>query len=173
MDSRVGVMRINLGCPHPCAGFDRCIDQITAPGVSVYRLEEVVSPETVDYVYTKNLLEHLGNPLLFLESVRRVLRIGGTLELITDNARFGPFYWRSLAFLNRWFRYGMFGIHAGAPFITEAGEHYAIFTEAHLRRLMDAARLDVQAVEYGVFQGRIGRLDLAVAPRLRVLARRS
>lgn len=165
-------MRVNVGCPRPCAGFDRCIDQITTPNLSVYRLEEAFPGGSIDYLFTKNLLEHLGNPLAFLESVRAVLRPDGVVELITDNARFAPFYWRSLAFLNRWFRYGVFGIHAGAPFQCEAGEHYAIFTESHLRRLFAAAGLRVERVEHGVFQGRIGRTGTPFAPRLRVVARR-
>jgi SAM-dependent methyltransferase len=162
-------MRVNLGCPKPCPGFDRCIDQLTSPEVSVYRLEQTFAPGSVDYAYSKNLLEHLGNPLEFLESVRRILRVGGTLDLVTDNAQFAPFYWRSLAPLNRWFRYGVFGIHAGAPFQCAAGAHYAIFTEAHLRQLFDAAGLAVAGVETGVFQGRVGRVGLSFAPRLRVV----
>ncbi len=165
-------MRVNLGCPAKCPDFDLCVDQLTSPGISVYRLSERIVPGSVDYVYSKNLLEHLGNPLLFLESVRGILRKGGVLDLITDNARFAPFYWRRMAFLNRWFKYGVFGIHAGAPFQNEAGEHFCIFSEWHLRRLFVASGFELQRVEYGVFQGRFGPLRTVFAPRIRIVGSR-
>jgi len=161
-------MRVNLGCPDKCADFDVCIDRLTSPGVSVYDLGASIPPGSVDYVYSKNLLEHLGNPLQFLVSVFAVLKPGGVLDLITDNARFAPFYWKRFAFFNRWFKYGVFGVHAGVPFQRDAGDHYCIFSEAHLRRLFGAAGFRVDRVEFGVFQGRIAGLGTTLAPRIRV-----
>ncbi|MEM2955026.1 MAG: class I SAM-dependent methyltransferase, partial [Candidatus Nanoarchaeia archaeon] len=39
-----------------------------------------------DEVYSKNVLEHLKNPGFALEEMKRVLKKGGELVLITDNA---------------------------------------------------------------------------------------
>lgn len=41
-----------------------------------------------DEVYSKNLIEHLRNPGFALKEMKRVLRVGGRLVIITDNASY-------------------------------------------------------------------------------------
>lgn len=148
-----------------------CADILTTPWVDMYELESFFEKGSVKRFYSKNLLEHLGDPLTHLRSVSEVLSVGGVYECITDNALFFPFYMKSLSFLNVGFKYGMFGSHAGAKFNTECGRHFAIYTVSHLRNLFDEAGLVVRKVEYGLFQfgyERFARLSL-LCPRIRIV----
>jgi len=80
--------------------------------------------EIFDKVYSKNLLEHLRNPLHFFNEAKRVLKKGGALEVITDNAHFLGFHI-------------IMGVHAGNY---EKGHqvggvedsHFSLFTPYHL-----------------------------------------
>jgi ubiquinone/menaquinone biosynthesis C-methylase UbiE len=75
-------------------------------------------------IYERNVFEHLPNPAQHLTEVRRVLRLNGTLKLITDNAACLKYY--------------IMGTHMGG-YHKHGGKdrHYALFTEEHLRNFMD------------------------------------
>jgi SAM-dependent methyltransferase len=45
-----------------------------------------------DEVYSKNLFEHIPNPIHILSETRRVLKKGGRLFFLTDNAGFLIFH---------------------------------------------------------------------------------
>lgn len=164
-------LKVNLGCPLQCSSFDLCVDMITTPQISIYNLEDYFGHESVNYFYSKNLLEHLGNPLAHIISVKNTLAKGGMYECITDNALFLPFYMKSLSFLNKFFKYGAFGIHSGVHFNREAGDHFAVFTDAHLKTLFEKAGFSDMAIEYGTFQFNLERFPYwCLSPRIRVKA---
>jgi SAM-dependent methyltransferase len=66
--------------------------------------------ESMDVVYSKCLLEHLGNPRFALTEMARVLRKGGKLRLTTDNGR----YWRWVV--------GFGGAHHFSPTVSFLGK---------------------------------------------------
>ncbi len=81
-----------------------------------------------DVVYSKNLLEHLTNPGFALKEMHRVLKNGGHLSSITDNAH----YW-AWTFLKE---------HALKYDVIKKGvedKHYMLFELPHLRNLAESA----------------------------------
>ncbi|MEM5835084.1 MAG: methyltransferase domain-containing protein [Candidatus Aenigmatarchaeota archaeon] len=84
--------------------------------------------EYFDIVYSKNLLEHLRNPGFAIEEMFRVLKKGGKIILITDNAGFWEFH--------------IFGTHVKPKlnFMTSnfyrgrgrLDTHYCLYTKEHL-----------------------------------------
>lgn len=88
-----------------------------------------------DVVYSKNLLEHLRNPLNFFEESKRVLKMGGILEIVTDHAN----YWK-WALPEK--------AHSGG--YTGEGiedKHYCLFTYEHLVNFGESVGLKVWFVD--------------------------
>ncbi len=119
-------------------------------------------------VYTRCLFEHLRNPGHFLDEAFRVLRPGGTLELVTDHAG----YWRWHLQID----------HArGYTHRTSEDRHYSLFSPGHLVNHCEAAGFRVKAVGFDSFGpsvrlgkdrilGKIPPLRVIAAPRLRIVA---
>lgn len=74
-----------------------------------------------DEVVCKNVLEHLTNPGFALKEMYRVLKKGGKLLLITDNAN----YWRWAIGKTHLGGYERHSKHKG-------DRHYSLFTDWHL-----------------------------------------
>lgn len=85
-----------------------------------------------DEVYSKNLFEHLTNHTHFLKECHRVLKKGGKIILITDNA-------------NCW-RFWLDG-HKNDVKYGDNDDHYALFTGYHLRNWFDKNGFDVCKIE--------------------------
>lgn len=103
-----------------------------------------------DKIICNSLLEHLGNPLQFLEYCKLYLKKGGVLELRTDNAD----YW-GWHFENIWFR----KYHATC-WDSESSDdrvlHKMLFQKQHLERLLRLAGFQNPIAEYG---GCVNTLD--------------
>jgi len=86
-------------------------------------------------VYEKNLLEHMPNPAMHLVEVCRIMRRGGRLNLITDNAACLKYY--------------LLGTHTGG-YSKHGGKdkHFALFTMEHLKNLFQLSGFDVQGIEF-------------------------
>jgi SAM-dependent methyltransferase len=108
------------------------------------------SGKRFDVVLAGELIEHLGNPLLFLEGARRLLTPGGRLVLSTVNAlslkRAPRILWRSD--------------------VTHP-DHTFTFTYSNLNRLLALSHLRIS--EFRVFYWREGDLYLKQPRRVRVL----
>ncbi|MCS7093681.1 MAG: methyltransferase domain-containing protein [Candidatus Aenigmarchaeota archaeon] len=72
-----------------------------------------------DEVYSKNLLEHLRNPSFCLKEMKRVLKKGGELVIITDNAS----YWVWAVGKTH---------HGGYSSGFSEDKHYSIYLPEHL-----------------------------------------
>lgn len=85
-------------------------------------------------VYESNVLEHMPNPALHLSEVKRILKMGGTLRLVTDNAACLKFY--------------VLGTHTGG-YSEHHGKdkHYALFTTEHIKNLMQLCGLEIRKLE--------------------------
>lgn len=154
---------LNLGCGSSFYGTDR-VDQFeTKATTQVFNVELFIpyGAVTFDKVYSRNLLEHLKNPGYHLAECHRVLKHGGEIEVITDNAQC--------------YRYYLFGTHTGRYEKKHIGDHhYSLFTKQHLINHFEAAGFKDIKVE-GTRTDTLGKwLDLFtwVPPRWRVTAKK-
>ncbi len=119
---------LNIGCGLDTYGTDR-IDKCESPAVTMVCDVEQGLPypnASFDEVYSKNNLEHLRNVGFHLQEIHRVLKRGGRLKLITDNASCIRFY--------------LFGTHTGRYEKLHEGDcHYSVFTVNHLKNHLKAA----------------------------------
>ena len=90
-----------------------------------------------DEVYTKNLFEHLTNPGFALSEMVRVLKKGGKIILITDNANY--WYW---SLQNKAHSGGYKNEHINFP----EDRHYTLFTPEHLRNFFEKYRVSIKSV---------------------------
>lgn len=86
-------MKLNLGCgndPRPVTEGWENVDRVPGPNVDrVWDLDKRPWPwasGSVDRVLMDNVLEHLEDPMAVATEVRRVLRQGGTWEVIVPHA---------------------------------------------------------------------------------------
>jgi predicted SAM-dependent methyltransferase len=135
---------LNLGCGDDHYGDIRVDFFPTEATTDVFDIEEGIrlGDNTVDEVYTKNLLEHLKNPFGALCEVRRVVKPGGILKLITDNAAYAPYY-RPIP-LGGYPSVHMGGYHGR----DKRDKHYTIFTREHVLNLLESAGFVNIRVEY-------------------------
>lgn len=77
-----------------------CLAECKKRGLSVTRLDVVNELETLPEgkyagVYAKQIIEHVPNPLYFLKHLRRSLKEGGTLVVLTPNCPYAlsRFFW--------------------------------------------------------------------------------
>ena len=92
-----------------------------------------------NFIFSRCLLEHLGNPMLFLEGCYNYLKKNGKLIIITDNAD----YWRYH------FHFGSY--HAD---LWEDGNedikthHKLLFQMKHLNKLLEIIGFKISKMEY-------------------------
>lgn len=133
-----------MGCPKYC---DRNADDYNITCVDINPKDtRVIKADVLEYlmyldktyehIYSKNLLEHLPNVGTFLFYCHAALKIGGTIDIITDNAEFVPFYWPL-----GWILHTGIGAHAQNGYALAHCDsiHYGIFTKMHLRNLLENA----------------------------------
>ena len=124
---------LNLGCGNDTYGTDF---------VDIYPTrKEVVKCDLIknklpyksnifDEVFSKNLFEHIPNPLNLLNESKRVLKKGGKLHFLTDNAGFLLFHIP--------FRRNNFLQHNSNEVRVGSGDrHYFLFTPLHLKNLLE------------------------------------
>lgn len=119
------VRTLNLGCGGQTYGTDFLDLYPQRPDIIKYDAEKDNIPfadSTFDEVYSENLLEHLQNPNIVLKEAARVLKKGGRLVVITDNASFWAYH------LGAKTHYGGYEKRLGE---TE-DRHYALYTSWHL-----------------------------------------
>ena len=122
---------LNLGCGGDDYGTDR-LDFKPGPTVTmVADMEHRLPYEdgTFDEVYSRYSFEHVRNPGSLLDEIRRVLRPGGVLRLITDNA----WFWRTSLRISR---------------SHERKEHYATYIPLFLKNHVESAGFEVATIGY-------------------------
>ncbi len=133
---------LNLGCGNQTYGTYRVDITPTKTTTHVFDVEKgLVFPDSYfDEVYEQNLFEHLKNPNFHLMEIRRVLKPGGRLTLITDNAAC--------------IRYYLLRTHTGGymghrNLLTRSSDkHYAIYTKEHLKNHVVSAGFEVVSIHF-------------------------
>lgn len=119
----------NLGCGNQTFGSHRVDVNPTKTTTHVFDVEKRIQfPDGMfDMVYSKNLLEHLRNVGFHLDECYRVLKVGGKIMIITDNAQCLRYYW--------------FGTHTGRyeAYSEPNDKHFCLFTESHLKNHFEKA----------------------------------
>ncbi len=108
-------------------------------GVKKYNADTDKIPypdNTFDEVFARSVFEHFRNHKFFLDEAYRVLKPGGKIILITDNALF--FGWS----INRTHRGGYDGKWGKGDI------HYALFTKWHIRSHLKASGFKDIKVDY-------------------------
>jgi len=132
---------LDLGCGDQIYGDVR-VDKYRGAANVIADVEETLPfrDEVFETVYSRFLFEHLRNPGFVLREMVRVLRPGGKLILITDNAAYPPFHFPP--------SFGS-GFHVGG--YKGSGledKHYGVFTKEHLENHLQYAGLKVATIKY-------------------------
>lgn len=108
--------------------------------------EELPFPNNFfDEVYARFVFEHVKNPNLFLKKCYRVLKKGGRLILITDNAGFWLFHFPLEFYFSRQHYSNFF--QRG-----KKDKHYALYTPLHIRNHLEETGFKDIKIEYLWFQ---------------------
>ena len=157
-------MRIlNCGAGNSTYGTDRIDFAKTPTTTLVWDLEKGIPfpDETFDIVFSQSFLEHLTNVGFHLNECYRVLKKGGLIDIITDNAACVRFYWKGMA------------THDGRYEKLHPGDHhYSVHTKQHLLNHFKKAGFNNIHLSY-VKTDTIGKwLDFIIfqKPRIRVTA---
>jgi ubiquinone/menaquinone biosynthesis C-methylase UbiE len=103
--------------------------------------------ECFDTVFSRCVFEHLPNALDSLLEQKRVCKVGGRIEIITDNA--GYWAYHILGQHNRpVILIGKSRLCKGSVW---SGQHYALYTREHLRNLFSLAGIVSVKVEFSDF----------------------
>lgn len=130
-------IRLNLGCPKYCNEYV-CIDTnpINDKVIKADVLSYITTYEenSIDEIYSKNLLEHLTEINTFMSNCFNALKPNGRIVIITDNAEFLPYY---IPFIHR---FGI-GAHSSNKYFDNykyqnCTPHYMLFTKMHLINIM-------------------------------------
>jgi len=133
---------LNLGCGTDLWGTHRIDIKPTKATTHVFDVEKGIQfpDEFFDEIYERNLLEHLRNVGYHLDECFRVLKTGGRITVITDNASCTRFY--------------TLGTHEGRymghrEFLKHNGDkHYSVFTKEHLSNLFVASGFNILQIRY-------------------------
>jgi SAM-dependent methyltransferase len=140
---------------------------------------------SVDLVVSNQVIEHLADTDRFVQEIHRVLRVGGTAVVSTENLaswhNIGAllFGWQPFSLTNVSSRSGGLGnpiaVHRGASF-AKAWEHLRVFAYRGLRELFELHGFAVQEVlgaGYYPLPASVGRRLPRHAAFLTVVARKS
>jgi SAM-dependent methyltransferase len=123
---------LNVGCGLETYGTDFIDFYPSRPEVKKCDVDKDKFPymdNRFDEVYSRNLLEHTNNPIHVLKEMKRTLKKGGKLILITDNAAF--------IFYHIPIREKVFSQHNKNKYrYGKKDRHYFLFTPLHLKNLL-------------------------------------
>jgi len=118
---------LNIGCGNSTYGTHFIDLYPQRRGVIKFDVEKADLPFRHNYfdeIFTENIFEHITNPNIFLKRIYKILKRGGIVRLITDNASF----WG-------WHLPGAKTHYGGYEKINKYGKsdcHYALYTSWHL-----------------------------------------
>jgi len=133
---------LNLGCGKQMYGDVR-VDLYRGKANLLADVEKSLpfKSDVFDEVYSRHLFEHLRNPSSVLGEMVRVLKPGGRLTLITDNAAYIPWHLHP--------RFGSGG-HSwnGYHGVSPIDKHFSIYTPEHLKNHLLEHKLQIVTIKY-------------------------
>lgn len=137
-----GKVVLNLGCGEQTYGDVR-LDLYRGKANIIADAEKPIPfrDNSFDEVYSSHFFEHLRNPSVALNEMVRVLKRGGKLVLITDNAAYIPFHLHP--------RFGS-GFHDwnGYRGISPIDRYFALYTPEHLKNHLLDQRLRIVTIKH-------------------------
>jgi SAM-dependent methyltransferase len=133
---------LNVGCGEDTYGTDFVDLYPQREEVKKCDLDNEKLPyndEIFDIVYSKCVFEHLKNPGITLKEMARVLKKGGEMILITDNASYWYYALDNKTHTGKYESVDKFG--------TE-DKHYCLFTDWHLHSHFLYAGLEPKKITY-------------------------
>lgn len=144
VESKKKIVRVNLGCGEDYKEGWINVDynkKVKADIYSDFLKKLPFKDNSVDFIYAKNIFEHVPNPLDFLFEIKRVLKKGGKVSLITDNASYFIFHFpRKKAYHDTY----DFGIN---------DRHYFFFQRKHLVNFAEKAGMKLVHLDYSILRG--------------------
>src|SRR3990167_2493384 len=139
---RMSHRTLNLGCGKDSWGnvrIDLYKTPVTTHVLDIDKQKLPFKDNTFHVVKMYGVLEHFKNLGFVLDEVYRVMKKGGSLYLMTDNAGFFGFHLipklEHSEITRRWYKVDYFGHHQGED------HHYHLFVESHLRALLKKFRV--------------------------------
>lgn len=133
---------LNLGCGEQTYGDVR-VDIYRGKANLLADVEKSLpfKNDVFDEVYSRHFFEHLKNPSIGLSEMVRVLKSGGRLVLITDNAAYIPFHLHP--------RFGS-GFHSwnGYRGVSPIDKHFSLYTPEHLKNHLLDQKLQIAVIKY-------------------------
>jgi len=143
------LMKLNLGC------FDRLlegfvnVDWLPGPGVEVVDLRQLWPwPDaTVDHIRAHDVIEHLPDKILTMNELWRVLKPGGTVEIMVPTTD-GSGAFQDPTHVSFWNRHSFLYYETGSPYRERFAQHYGITAKFRTRqeqteRTSDGPRLTI------------------------------
>lgn len=134
---------LNAGCGHQVYGTHFIDKYPKREEVLKCDLDEETIPfpdEFFDKIYSKSLIEHLRNLGAAMGEFRRVLKPGGELSIVTDNAPYWLFHLGS--------KKEHYGDYEANPIGGSEDMHFALFTPTHIENYAKQAGLIIKDWEY-------------------------
>jgi len=149
----MGKRILNVGCGNEIYGTDFIDLYPSREEVKKVFIGKEKFPYTdnfFDEVYSNCILEHLPNFGEFVEECKRVLKKGGKLIIITDNAACYKFHIHFFPNSKTTHHggYKIKGRVGGGTGIDTEDKHYALFTTTHLNNLFEYYNIEVKNIEY-------------------------
>ena len=98
-----------------------------------------------DDIFCQCVFEHMKNPGFILAECYRVLKNGGKMELLTDNAGYLLYH--------IWKRNIHGGYCDGTGGTEKKDRHYALYTKEHLQNHFESAGFKVEKIDYVMLLG--------------------
>lgn len=133
-------MSLNIGCGDSTLGTYRIDITRESTANTIGSASNLPYKDGVfPHLRAENVLEHVPNPLEFLRECHRVLGTSGTFWIVTDNAGYRGWFPLLHQFQDR------HGTYSNPR--TTKDRHYAIFTQNHVRNLMELAGFQIIKIE--------------------------
>lgn len=142
MNVKLAKLILNLGCGEQTYGDVR-VDIYRSKANLLADVEKSLpfKDNVFDEVYSRHFFEHLRNSSSVLGEMVRVLKPGGRLVLITDNAAYIPFHLHP--------KFGS-GFHSwnGYHGVSPVDKHFSLYTPEHLKNHLLDQNLQIVTIKY-------------------------